>query len=210
MIPSIKSTMRIEENIDGQISHNLSVEIRLSSKCNPAPFRSNKPLSSPRTDVKISSSSNSNTKGAYSFFPSQTGLHASFMPSDLVFIRRLQKSDLTDDGDDDDDDLVSSDDSSTTRKINRKRRDVLRKIKAKEEKAKEGTTTQHTSEIQNGLSLQRFHVSPFICEGMLIYPHRHEESCVSSIGSCGDDEFSLCNDQSYFELDESENDIKPI
>lgn len=210
MIPSVKSTMSIEEIIDGQISHNQSIEIRLGSKYNTAPSRSKNPLSSPRTDVKISSSYNSNTNGSYSNFSSQNGLHeASFMPSNLVFIRRLKKSDLTNDGNDDDDDLVSSDDSSTTRKINRKRRDILRKVQAQEEKTKKGTTT-HTSEIHNGLSLQRFYVSPFICEGMIIYLHRHEESCVSSIGSCGDDEFSLCNDQSFFEPDESENYIKPI
>jgi len=195
MISPIKSTMIIEKIIDRQISQNLSIEIRLGSKCNPAPSRSKTPLSSPRTDVKVSYSSKSNTNGSSSNFSSQNDLHeASFTSSNIVFIRRLKKSDLTDDGDDDDDDCVSSDDSSTTRKINRKRREILRDIKAKEEKTKEGTTTTHTSEIHNGLSVQRFYVSPFICEGMMIYLHHNEESCISSIGSCGDDEFSLCTD----------------
>ena len=117
------------------------------------------------------------------------------MPSKPVFIRRLNKSDLT--VDDDDSACTSSDDSSTTRKINRKRRDILRKIKEKEEKKKE-----NTREI---LSTPRFFVSPFVCEGMRICPDQDEEDSISSISSCEDDCYSLCNDERIIEPEEYED-----
>jgi len=122
------------------------------------------------------------------------------MPSKPVFIRRLNKSDLT--TDDDDGDCASSDDSSTTRKINRKQRDILRKVKAKEEKKKE-----NTREI---LSTPRFFVSPFVSEGMRIYPNQDEESSISSISSCEDDGCSLCNDERIIEADECEDYILAV